>query len=902
MAHRFPYVLRTLLVTSIAAVALLNSTNATALDESRSQIERLAVFNDFSEWVVSVAFSPDGTRLATGSYEVVKIWNVETRQLETTLDAGSGYVKALAYSPDGRQLAVGSYRQLTLWDPQTSQQTRSLLGHRGFVTDAAFSPDGSRLVTACDDEAVRVWNVADGKELKTIRGHSYPVLAVAYSADGAWLATAAGDETRVTRPGEVTVWEADTGKEKWKLTEHKKAATDVAFSPDGKLLVSTSVDETVSVHDLSNGNLHGYFGGHSRPTTSATFSPDGKTVVTGSGGRAKGKNEVKLWDPVSGDEHDSFEGHTARVTAVTLSPDGKLLATASYDKTAALWNVAAVLKTDTPRQPVVAQRSEPAAAIEVAAASQENVANNGKAQAEPKQLRAGIIGLDTSHAIAFTKALNDPEAAADIANCRVVAAYPKGSPDIESSVVRVPKYTKEMRNLGVEIVDSIEELLEKVDVVMLETNDGRPHLEQALPVLRAGKPMFVDKPIAGSLADAVAIFEAATRYRVPVFSSSSLRYSEGAQALRAGTIGDIAGCDAYSPCSLEKTHPDLFWYGIHGVETLFTVMGAGCQSVSRTSSDDADVAVGLWDGGRIGTFRGIRGSKSGYGGTAFGTKGIQPIGPYGGYRPLVVEIVNFFRTGIEPISRQETLEIYAFMEAADESKRQGGGPITLQSVLSKARHEAAERLAILDDTADNTLTQRDQAEGWELLFNGKDFTGWKCNNDREIKAPIEDGALVPHKSGGYLIIHEREFGDFIFECDVKMPEECNSGIFFRVGNPRDPVQTGFEAQILSGDGTSVHDFGAIYDLVAPSRNLSYGPGVWNRVRITCRGPHISVDVNGETVAQLDCNEFTEPGKRPDGSKHKFKAAVKDFPRRGYLGFQDHGHKVWYKNVKLLELD
>src|SRR5262249_28095282 len=184
--------------------------------------------------------------------------------------------------------------------------------------------------------------------------------------------------------------------------------------------------------------------------------------------------------------------------------------------------------------------------------------------------------------------------------------YPKGSRDIKSSTDRVPEYTQKVGDLGVEIVGSIDDLLGKVDVVLLETNDGRPHLEQVLPVLKAGKPVFIDKPIAGSLTDAVAIFEAGKKYKVPLFSSSSLRYAQGAQEIRGGKIGEVKGCDAYSPCALEATHPDLFWYGIHGVESLFTVMGTGCESVSRTSTPGIDLAVGVWQGGRVGTFRGVR--------------------------------------------------------------------------------------------------------------------------------------------------------------------------------------------------------------------------------------------------------------------------------------------------------
>lgn len=303
-------------------------------------------------------------------------------------------------------------------------------------------------------------------------------------------------------------------------------------------------------------------------------------------------------------------------------------------------------------------------------------------------IRVGMIGLDTSHSIAFTKILNDEEAATDVAGFRVVAAYPHGSADIESSVRRIPQYTEEIQTLGVEIVDSIDELLERVDVVLLETNDGRLHFEQALQVFRAGKPVFIDKPIAGSLTDAVAIFEAAEHFGVPVFSASSLRYTPTAQEIRNGKIGNVVGADAYSPATLEPTHPDLFWYGIHGVEMLFTVMGTGCESVVRMTSAGTDVVTGKWQDGRIGTFRGIRDGERGYGGTAFGTDGIGSLGPYEGYRPLVVEIVKFFRTGVVPVDPEETLEIFAFMEAADESKRKGGIPVTLESVLTKAKAEA----------------------------------------------------------------------------------------------------------------------------------------------------------------------------------------------------------------------
>jgi hypothetical protein len=264
---------------------------------------------------------------------------------------------------------------------------------------------------------------------------------------------------------------------------------------------------------------------------------------------------------------------------------------------------------------------------------------------------------------------------------RVVAAYPQGSKDIESSVKRVPEYTEKIRAMGVEIVDSIDALLDKVDVVFLETNDGRPHLEQLRPCLAAHKPVFIDKPVAGTLVDAIKIYAEAKAAGVPVFSSSSLRFGKNTQAVRSGSIGLVKQAQTHSPASLEATHPDLFWYGIHGVESLFTVMGTGCLSVRRDSTEDGKIRVtGTWAGGRTGIFT----ENKGYGGKASGEKGEAEVGAYDGYDPLLFSAVHFFRTGVAPVTPEETLEIYAFMEAADESKRRNGAEVTLKEVMDKA--------------------------------------------------------------------------------------------------------------------------------------------------------------------------------------------------------------------------
>ncbi|MEM7236147.1 MAG: Gfo/Idh/MocA family oxidoreductase, partial [Planctomycetota bacterium] len=299
-------------------------------------------------------------------------------------------------------------------------------------------------------------------------------------------------------------------------------------------------------------------------------------------------------------------------------------------------------------------------------------------------LRIGIVGVDTSHAIAFTKIFQQSHGDGPLRGMKVVAAYPHGSWDIPSSASRIPKNTKRIADLGVKIVGSVDELVEAVDAILLETNDGRPHLEQLLPIFRARKPVFVDKPIAARLSDVLAIYELAEQTQTPLFTSSALRFTPKTQEIRNGSLGTVQKADVFSPATLEPTHSDLFWYGIHGVEPLFTVMGTGCERVRNTSTPDQDVVVGEWKGNRTGTFRGRR-KGGGYGGTVFGSKSSSPTGGYVGYAPLVEAIAKFFRTRTPPVPAAESIEIYAFMTAAEESRRRSGASVTLKEVLDKAR-------------------------------------------------------------------------------------------------------------------------------------------------------------------------------------------------------------------------
>ncbi|MCC6286812.1 MAG: Gfo/Idh/MocA family oxidoreductase [Chitinophagaceae bacterium] len=315
---------------------------------------------------------------------------------------------------------------------------------------------------------------------------------------------------------------------------------------------------------------------------------------------------------------------------------------------------------------------------------QMNVNASGR-QLTVNNKRIGLIGLDTSHSTNFMKLLNGSEKTVPTDGYAISAAFPYGSRDIKSSCERIPSYIEEAKKYNIEIVDSIDALLQKSDFVLLETNDGKPRLEQAMQVIKAGKPMFIDKPIAANFKDVVNIYKAAEKYKVPLFSSSTLRYTtQIAQLVSGEKIGKITGADTYSPAPVQDKHTDLFWYGIHAVEPLYTLLGTGCSIVTSTHTTGTDLVTGIWADGRIGSVRGIRTGADDYGGTAFGEKGIAPVGTFQGYEGLFEKVIRFFNTGIPPVPAKETLEIYAFMQAADWSKQRGGIPVKLNEVYNKS--------------------------------------------------------------------------------------------------------------------------------------------------------------------------------------------------------------------------
>jgi predicted dehydrogenase len=293
-------------------------------------------------------------------------------------------------------------------------------------------------------------------------------------------------------------------------------------------------------------------------------------------------------------------------------------------------------------------------------------------------LRLGIIGTDTSHATAFTQMLNDESSPDHVPGGHVVAAFKGGSPDVESSASRVDKFADELRTKWrVQFYTTIPELCRNVDAVMIESLDGRVHLAQARLVIAAHKPLFIDKPLASTLEDAREIARLAAEAGVPWFSSSSLRFSEIAETMK---FADATGVETWGPGPLEPHHQlELSWYAIHPIELLYTLMGPGCEEVTRTFTPDADLVVGRWKDGRIGSVRALR-PYSEYGAVVFRPKQIMesPSRPSDSYRPLVVEMMKFFETGQPPVANRETLEIFAFMDAAQRSKEDGGRPMRLR--------------------------------------------------------------------------------------------------------------------------------------------------------------------------------------------------------------------------------
>src|SRR5262245_3213443 len=284
-------------------------------------------------------------------------------------------------------------------------------------------------------------------------------------------------------------------------------------------------------------------------------------------------------------------------------------------------------------------------------------------------LRLGVLDFDTSHVVEFTRRINHVGIKEDqwVDGAKVVIGCPG-----ESKIMpeRIEGYTKQMKEFGVPLVDRPEEMIGKVDGMLIESQEGTPHYERAKPFFEAGIPCYIDKPFTCSVDHARKIVDLAEKKKVPVFSSSSLRYAPELVAfMKDEKKGKILGAMAYGPASEHERNPGLFHYGIHAVEILYTLMGPGCDRVSCVYEKGAEVTTGHWKDGRLASIRGIRAGAGSYGAIAFTEKGALPV-PIGTafiYRELLKKIVEMFATGKSPLDPHVTLEIVAFIEAARKS-------------------------------------------------------------------------------------------------------------------------------------------------------------------------------------------------------------------------------------------
>jgi virulence factor len=295
-------------------------------------------------------------------------------------------------------------------------------------------------------------------------------------------------------------------------------------------------------------------------------------------------------------------------------------------------------------------------------------------------IRLGVVDFDTSHVVEFTKRLHRQGVSEEqmVDGARVVVGCPG-----ESAIMpeRIGPYADQLRELGVELVDRPEELIGRVDGVLIESQEGAAHLGRARTFLEAGLPVFIDKPFTNSVHDAREIARLSAAHNAPVFSCSSLRFVPDLVAMvedRDG-LGAILGAEAWAPASTHPRNPGLFHYGIHGVEALYTVMGPGCREVWCASEPGGEVVMGRWEGGRIGTMRGIRTGAAAYGVTVFAEKAVRtlPLDTRFIYRELLKQIVGFFESGRPPLPLSVTVEIVAFIEAALHSANQNGDRVSL---------------------------------------------------------------------------------------------------------------------------------------------------------------------------------------------------------------------------------
>ena len=301
-----------------------------------ADLKPVATVEGFTDWVSSLEWSPDSKHLVCGSYQRMQVWSADKKEVVEEKTGLYGYVSSLCFIDGREKLLVGSYQRIQLVDTKTWKVVREYRGNRGQVT-GLVQHEPKRFISVSDDTWCKMWDI-DGALIKQWESNE-PVTSVAISPDRLFLAMTLGDETRVTRPGTLVLIDIEQWQQTYRGVLHRSAATDTIFSTDGSSVLTAGFDEVVIVTDAENHAQTGIFREHGRPVNAMATIPGTELIVTGSGGRFKGKNELKIWELSSGRVLQSLEPHSERISCVAVSPDGKLLATGSHDKTVKIWDL-----------------------------------------------------------------------------------------------------------------------------------------------------------------------------------------------------------------------------------------------------------------------------------------------------------------------------------------------------------------------------------------------------------------------------------------------------------------------------------------------------------------------------------------------------------------------------------
>jgi eukaryotic-like serine/threonine-protein kinase len=377
-----------------ATLALLESTRADLRGWEWRYVHRLCHSNlltlkGHTGLVYSASFSPDGSRVVTGSYDqTAKIWDAKSGAVLLTLKGHGGPVRSASFSPDGSRIVTGSYDQTAkIWDAKSGAVLLTFKGHGGPVRSASFSPDGSRIITGNDNTA-KVWYAKSGAEVLTLKGHTNVVASASFSPDGSRILTASWDLTS-------KVWDAKSGAELLTLKGHTDRVEPASFSPDGSRVVTASWDKTAKIWDAKSGAELLTLKGHTEPVTSASFSPDGSRIVTGSYDKT-----AKVWDAKGGADLLTLKGHTEPITSASFSPDGSRIVTGGSDKTAKVWDAkggAELLTLKGHTEPVTSASFSPDGS-RIVTGSSDNTAKiwDAKSGAEVLTLKGHTLRVDSA--------------------------------------------------------------------------------------------------------------------------------------------------------------------------------------------------------------------------------------------------------------------------------------------------------------------------------------------------------------------------------------------------------------------------------------------------------------------------------------------------------------------------